>query len=65
MKTNQEFSSKRRLLKTREVGEMIGISPKRVRRLSQLGVLKPVRLVPSGDLRFRVEDVERLIRGQT
>jgi|GEM_PF-1701175 len=42
---------------------MLGVTRQRVHRLAQLGVLYPVRLVPGGDLRFRVEDVERLIQG--
>ena len=44
---------------------MLGVTRQRVHRLSQLGVLRPVRLVPGGDLRFRVEDVERLIEGES
>ncbi|MGD0713104.1 MAG: helix-turn-helix domain-containing protein [Gaiellaceae bacterium] len=63
MVTTRPFSSRRRLLKSREVAEMLGVTRQRVHRLAQLGVLYPVRLVPGGDLRFRVEDVERLIQG--
>jgi predicted DNA-binding transcriptional regulator AlpA len=62
--TNQiEVSPSRRLLRTREVAEMLACSRARVHQLAQTGVLSPVRLVPLGDLRFRVEDVERLIAG--
>lgn len=43
---------------------MLGISRARVQMLAKAGVLQPVRLVPLGDLRFRVEDVERLIAGE-
>jgi excisionase family DNA binding protein len=65
MVTSEQFSPQRRLLASSEVATMLGVSRQRVHRLSQLGVLRPVRLVPGEDLRFRVEDVERLIRGET
>jgi DNA-binding transcriptional MerR regulator len=63
--TEGQFLLERRLLTSREVAVMLGITRQRVHRLSQIGVLDPVRLVPGGDLRFRIEDVERLIRGRT
>jgi DNA-binding transcriptional MerR regulator len=65
MMNNTEQSSlvSRRLLKSREVAAMLGVTQQRVHQLAQLGVLRPVRLVPKGDLRFRTEDVERVIRG--
>lgn len=52
-----------RLLRTSEVATMLGCSRARVHQLARAGVLHPVRLVPLGDLRFRVEDVERMIAG--
>lgn len=53
-----------RLLSTRTVAAMLGVSAWRVRALVKEGVLEPVRLGGEhGKLRFRVEDVERLIAG--
>lgn len=43
---------------------MFGCNRRRVLQLAESGVLRPVRLVPGGDLRFRVEDIERLIEGE-
>jgi DNA-binding transcriptional MerR regulator len=53
----------RRLIKSHEVALMLDVTRQRVHQLVKLGVLHPVRLVPGGDLRFRVEDVERVIHG--
>jgi hypothetical protein len=63
MDTYEQVSPRRRLLKSREVALMLGVTRQRVHDLVQIGVLRPVRLVPQGDFRFRVEDVERLIEG--
>ncbi|HEY8776553.1 MAG TPA: helix-turn-helix domain-containing protein [Gaiellaceae bacterium] len=52
-----------RLLRTGEVAALLGVSPWRVLRLVEEGVLAPVRFGVRGWSRFRVEDVERLIRG--
>jgi excisionase family DNA binding protein len=51
-----------RLLRTGEVAALLGVSPWRVLRLVDEGVLVPVRFGVRGWSRFRVEDVERLIR---
>ena len=64
MTTNREVSSQRRLLKTSEVAKMLGCSRARVCQLAAAGVLQPVRLVPLGDFRFRLEDIKRLIEGE-
>ena len=42
---------------------MLGVSRQHVHGLTQRGILTPIRLVPRGDLRFRIEDVEALIEG--
>jgi DNA-binding transcriptional MerR regulator len=54
----------RRLLLTKEVAALLECSPKRVRELAADGLLVPVRLTPLGHLRFRREDVERLVAGE-
>ena len=55
-------ATSRNLLLTREVAEALDCSPFTVRRLAQKGVLEPVRLTPKAYLRFRPEDVDRLLR---
>ena len=52
-----------RLVLARDVATALGCSTKRVRQISANGLLEAVRLSPRGHLRFRAEDVERLIRG--
>jgi excisionase family DNA binding protein len=52
-----------RLVKAREAAAMLGCSRPHVYVLIKAGVLRPVRLHPTGDLRFRVTDIERLIAG--
>jgi len=52
------------LLSTREVARFLRCRPKKVRELAAEGVLQPVRLGENGHLRFRAEDVERLVRGE-
>jgi excisionase family DNA binding protein len=52
------------LLVTREVAAALRCTPATVRELVNAGRLSPVRLSPKGHLRFRFEDVERLIAGE-
>ncbi len=54
----------RRLITAREVAEMLGVSRWRVHQLVADGLLRPVQLKRRGWLRFRAEDVERLIAGE-
>jgi hypothetical protein len=63
MNNVEKVLPQRRLLKTVEVAAMLGVSPQHVNGLTRRGILNPVRLVPGGDLRFRVEDIEALIAG--
>jgi excisionase family DNA binding protein len=54
-----------RLLATKEVARALGCSAKTVRQtLVANGVLTPIRLTPQAHMRFRPEDVERLIAGE-
>jgi excisionase family DNA binding protein len=50
----------RELLTTAEVAEMLRVSRSTVTRYARLGQLPVIRL-PSGYLRFRREDIERLL----
>ena len=53
-----------RLLRAKEVAQILGVDPKRVRELVASGDLASVRLGPQGWHRFRLEDVEQLISGE-
>jgi excisionase family DNA binding protein len=53
-----------RLLSAKEVARILGVSPKRVRKLVADGDLMSVRLGGEGQHRFRPQDVERLINGE-
>jgi excisionase family DNA binding protein len=53
-----------RLLRAKEVADILGVDPSRVRALVASGDLPSVRLGEHGWHRFRLEDVERLITGQ-
>jgi excisionase family DNA binding protein len=54
-----------RLLRAKEVARILGVDASRVRELVANGDLPSVRLGAQGWHRFRLEDVERLISGQT
>ena len=56
-----ETEGSARLLRAREVAQMLSVDPKRVRELVASGDLPSVRLGSQGWHRFRLEDVERLI----
>ena len=49
-------------LRTREVARLCGVRPEAVRALVRRGALRPIRLGPRGWLRFRREEVERLLQ---
>ena len=53
---------RRRLLTRAELAEVLRVSTRTVDRLAERGVLRPVRLVPGGAVRFRTDDVEALLR---
>jgi excisionase family DNA binding protein len=53
------------LLRAADVARILGVTPVRVRELVAEGRLRSVRLGEHGWHRFRVEDVERLIAGET
>jgi excisionase family DNA binding protein len=53
-----------RLLRVKEVANILGVSPNRVRELVAHDELASIRLGAQGWHRFRLEDVERLIAGE-
>jgi excisionase family DNA binding protein len=56
-------STSTRLLRAKEVAQMLGVDSSRVRELVASGDLPSVRLGAQGWHRFRREDVEALIEG--
>lgn len=50
-----------KLLTPREAAEILNVDPATVRRYVRLGML-PARRLPSGYIRLRREDVEKLLR---
>jgi excisionase family DNA binding protein len=59
----ETISTSPRLLRAREVAQILGVDPGRVRELVASGDLPSVRFGAQGWHRFRREDVERLIAG--
>ena len=53
------------LMTTREVADVLRLTPQRVQHLVARGVLRPIQLTPRGPFRFRAADVERLIAGDS
>ena len=53
------------LMTTREVAEVLRLTPQRVQHLVSRGVLSPIQLTPRGPFRFKAADVERLIAGKS
>jgi excisionase family DNA binding protein len=51
----------KRLLTTREVAERLSVSILTVPNLAEFGALPVVRFTPTSRMRFRPEDVERLL----
>jgi len=50
------------MLRTGEVGQLLGVHVNTVRRLSQKGILKSYRIGTRGDRRFRREDVNAFLK---
>jgi excisionase family DNA binding protein len=50
-----------KFLSTREVASEMGISPDRVRQLAAQGILPAIQWTARGRLRFRAEDVARVL----
>jgi excisionase family DNA binding protein len=48
-------------LRTREVAQLLDVDPSTVRRFAAAGILPAIRLTPRSPLKFRLEDVERLL----
>lgn len=48
-----------RLITTREAATLLGISPSTMAGYARRGVLRPAVRLPSGQLRWRIDDVRR------
>ncbi len=55
-------ATEQKLLTTREAGQRLNVSVFTVRRLADGGFLPVVRFTPTSRMRFRVEDVDALLR---
>jgi excisionase family DNA binding protein len=55
--TNNNGHNGHKMLTTKEVADVLGIHPNTVRRWSDLGLLKTVRISCRGDRRFRYDDI--------
>ena len=53
-----------RLVPTTEAAKVLGVHPDTVRRAARAGLIRPVRLGRRGNLRFRLEDIERIVAGE-
>ena len=51
----------KRLLTTVETAELLRISTRHLHRLVQAGTLRPIRLTPRGEFKFRASDLDALI----
>ena len=52
-----------KLLKKREVAEILGVSTRHVERMVSSGLLSPVRIL--GAIRYRLSQVQSIIKGVT
>lgn len=50
-----------KLLRIREVAEMLGVNPETLRRWDREGKLKAIIISKRGDRRYKREDIERFI----
>lgn len=51
-----------KLLRIQDAAEMLGVHPETLRRWDRSGKLKAVIISPRGDRRYRVKDIEALIK---
>ena len=54
--------SKIKLLKIREAAEMLSVNPETLRRWDRSGKLKAIIISRRGDRRYKLEDIEKLIK---
>lgn len=51
-----------KLLRIREVAEMLGVNPETLRRWDKSGKLKPIIISKRGDRRYKKEDIVRFLK---
>jgi len=51
-----------KLLKIREAAEILNVNPETLRRWDRSGKLKAIIISKRGDRRYRIEDIEKLIK---
>lgn len=52
----------KKLLKISEASELLNVHPNTLRKWDKKGILKPIRIGERGDRRYKLEDLERLIK---
>lgn len=56
---------KTKLLRIREAAELLGMNPETLRRWDNDGRLKAIRIGKRKDRRYRLEDIQKVIDGNT
>lgn len=56
---------KTKLLRIQEAAEILGINPETLRRWDNQGRLQAVRIGKRKDRRYKMEDLQKIIEGQT
>lgn len=56
------MAKKIKLLRIREAAEMLGVNPETLRRWDAEGKLRAVRIGNRKDRRYKLEDIEKLIK---
>jgi len=59
------MKEKTKLLRIKEAAEMLGINPETLRRWDNQGRLQAVRIGKRKDRRYKLEDLQKIIEGQT
>jgi DNA (cytosine-5)-methyltransferase 1 len=59
------MNDKPKLLRIKEAAELLGVNPETLRRWDNEGRLKAVRIGKRQDRRYRPEDIQKVIEGNT
>lgn len=51
-----------KLLRIKEAAEMLGVHPETLRRWDRTGKLKAIIISKRGDRRYRIEEIEKLLK---
>lgn len=59
------MNQKTKLLRIKEAAELLGVNPETLRRWDNEGRLKAVRIGKRQDRRYKLEDLQKIIDGQS